>query len=499
MKETGELKVGQRRIAALARYTESALLITATMVGAALRALHLTGHGGLSGDEAINLALTQHSFGHMLHLFTFEANGPIYPLIEWPLVRVFPHSLLMLRLPAVIAGIATVPALYWAGKRIVGRHAALLAAGLMAVSPLAVSYSQLAKPYALAVLFGTLAFGCLARVCEGRFWWVAYVTAMALATYSHVTVLALLVAQAVLLPASQRRRWIWSLAALLVTLTPLLLLLVLAAHTSKGSGIYWLDRPSLSTGLHVAEDFVSGRTALALTTVIIIVAAATRVRDRQLAVAAAWAILAPAALFVAAQVKPVFWIGYTVPALSGAMLLLALAITRLPKPFAIAAALLLGAVFVQRTIEQPDFYHVHGAKLAALALASERHGSPVIFDIPDGLAAAGFYDRSLAPNGHLVVSEWGDPAPPGVSLLDDPGGYGRAPSGPPTQALIERLTQKTGTLFMMFTETARQGDLTQSAGLRWAASACTLRDSWEGGFFFVRVSSCRDHPRHAGA
>jgi hypothetical protein len=490
MKDTQELTVGQRQISALARSTESALLIAATAVGAALRLAQLTGHGGITGDEAINLALTQHSFGHMLHLFRFEPNGSLYPIIEWPLIRVFPHSLLTLRLPAVIAGIATVPALYWAGKRIVGSQAALLAAGLMAVSPLAVSYSQLAKPYALAALFGTLAFGCLARACEGRRWWVAYVATMTLATYSHVTVLALLVAQAVLVPASQRRRWIWSLGALLVMLTPLILLLHVAARTSKGNGIYWLDKPSLSTGLHVAEDFVSGRTALALATVIVIVAAATRARDRQLAVAAAWAILAPAALFVVAQAKPVFWIGYTVPALSGAMLLVALAITRLPKPFAIAAALLLGAIFVQRTVEQPDFYHAHGAKLAALALASERHGSPVIFDIPDGLAAAGFYDRSLAPNGRLVVSEWGDPPPPGVSLLDDPGGYGRAPTGPPTETLIERLTQKTGTLFIMFTETTRQGDVTQSAGLRWAAGACKLTAAHNGGFLFVRISGC---------
>jgi hypothetical protein len=484
-----ERNVGGRHIGVPVRWSDTALVGVTTVVGALLRLVHLTGHAGVTGDEGITLALAQHSFGRMLHLFSFEANGLIYPVVEWPLIRVFSESLFVLRLPAALAGIAMIPALYWAAKRIAGRSPALLAAVLLALSPLAISYSQLAKPYTFAVLFGILAFGCLARVGDDWRWWIGYVAAMTLTAYSHTTALALLVAQAVLVPAGQWRRWLVSLGVLLITLVPLFALL--AAERSKQDGLYWLDSPNLSAGLDVARDFVGGRPGLVLAAVVVVAAVLLRRRDRVLGVAAAWAVLPPAALFVVAQVKPIFWIGYVLPALPGAILLIAVAVTRLPKPVGAAVVLAIGAAFAFRALHDPGYYHVKGAELAAHTLISSGQDSPVVFDIPAGLGAVGFYDHALTRHGHLLESEWGDSPPPGVTLLDDPGGYGRAPDGPPTAALIARLARQTGTVFLLFTETTRQGDVVQSPGLRWAARACTLSAAWEGGFRVVRVSRCR--------
>jgi hypothetical protein len=223
----------------------------------------------------------------------------------------------------------------------------------------------------------------------------------------------------------------------------------------------------------------------------VVLAVALRKRDHVLAVGAAWAILPPLALFLVAQGEPMFWVGYVLPALPGVMLLLGVAATRLPRPLAFAAPLALAAIFLVRAVREPNYYDVHGAQPAARALEVERHGSPVVFDIPAGLGAVGFYDRGLAPHGRLVESEWGDRAPPGVTLLDDPGGYGHAPSGPPTPTLISRLQRKTGTEFLLFTETARQGDVLKAPGLLWAKNNCFVGDRWEGGFQVVRISKCR--------
>jgi 4-amino-4-deoxy-L-arabinose transferase-like glycosyltransferase len=483
-----EANLGRLQVRLRARWSDAAIVGAATAVGTVLRFAHLSGHDGVTGDEGITLALAQHSFGRMLHLFTFEANGLIYSLVEWPLIRVFSESLFMLRLPAALAGIAMIPALYWAARRFAGRSSALIAAALLAINPLAVSYSQLAKPYSFAMLFGVVAFGCLARVDDDRRWWIGYVAAMTLAAYSHTTALALLLAQAVLVPRGQWRRWLVSLGALLVTIVPLVALL--AAEHSKQDGLYWLDRPSIFTGLDVARDFASGLPGLVLSAVVVVAAIFLRRRDRAIGVAAAWALLPPAALFLVAQVKPIFWIGYVLPALPGALLLIAVAVTRLPRPVAVAVPILLVGIFAFRAVHEPGFYHVKGAELAARTLASAHHDGTVVFDIPAGLGAVGFYDHAMAPDGHLIESEWGDAPPAGVTLLDDPGGYGRAPDGPPTAQLIARLARETGTVFLLFTETTRQGDVVQSPGLRWAAKACKLTAAWEGGFRVVRVTGC---------
>src|SRR5437764_935401 len=86
-----------------------------TLVGLLLRVTSL-GHG-LFADEAYSLALAQRGFGHMLELFGFEANGMPFPIVLWPLIRIFGTGEAVLRLPSLIAGTASIPALWWAARR----------------------------------------------------------------------------------------------------------------------------------------------------------------------------------------------------------------------------------------------------------------------------------------------------------------------------------------------------------------------------------------------
>jgi hypothetical protein len=90
-----------------------------------------------------------------------------------------------------------------------------------------------------------------------------------------------------------------------------------------------------------------------------------------------------------------------------------------------------------------------------------------------------------------VVSEWGDQAiPANVILLDNPGGYGHVPVGPPTRRLLSRLLKRTGTVFVYVYSTTHQGDVLESPGLLWAARACDFDVVPYGGVRLARLRNC---------
>jgi mannosyltransferase len=72
-----------------------------------------------------------------------------------------------LRAPSALAGTLAVPVLYLIGRRLLGRTPALVAAGLLAIHPFAVWYSQEVGAYALLSLFALTASLALLRLLDG--------------------------------------------------------------------------------------------------------------------------------------------------------------------------------------------------------------------------------------------------------------------------------------------------------------------------------------------
>jgi len=72
-----------------------------------------------------------------------------------------------LRAPSALAGTLAVPVLYLLGRRLVGRTPAKVAAGLLAIHPFAVWYSQELGAYALLALFALTASLCLVTLLDG--------------------------------------------------------------------------------------------------------------------------------------------------------------------------------------------------------------------------------------------------------------------------------------------------------------------------------------------
>lgn len=83
-------------------------------------------------------------------------------LHEW-LLRTGTQDEWVARLPSVVAGVSVVLATGWLAWLFVGRHAALVAGALAALSPLFLQYAQQARVYAFAMLAGTICAGAAVR------------------------------------------------------------------------------------------------------------------------------------------------------------------------------------------------------------------------------------------------------------------------------------------------------------------------------------------------
>lgn len=127
---------------------------------------------------------------------TAEITPPLSFLLSWATTRIG-RSPELLRLPALLAGIVTIPLVHAVGLRTVGRRAALLAAALTALSPFMAFYSAEARGYGvlMALVLGST-WALLRAIDTGApIWWVAYVACVALAAYTHYTAVFVLAGQ----------------------------------------------------------------------------------------------------------------------------------------------------------------------------------------------------------------------------------------------------------------------------------------------------------------
>ncbi len=409
--------------------TEAWVLLALTTVALALRVTSLS--RSLFTDETYSLALAQRSFGHMLSLFGYEANGTPYSIVLWPLIRIFGTSETLLRLPAVLAGTLSVPALWWAARRFTTPAAALLAAGLLALNPMAVWYGQEARSYSLVMLSAALAFGALPRALDRgskRTAWVGYVAAMTLLAYCEIFAAPLaLPAQALIAWRAGRagfRRWLWSLPAVLVCCLPLLV--AAAVARSRRDALYWLPKTDRSLVTLALQEFSAGfsgltavRWATLLAAVVLVGAALWIIRRGRaavlggtLAMALCWGLLPAVVLLVISFVEPVFWPRYAILSLPGLCLALALGAERLwhsPRGIAMASACVAIVICAAGVADahQRSYLQENWPPIAAWLRAERAPGQPTIIDDALVLPSLGYYDPAFrAANGDLVVQEW---------------------------------------------------------------------------------------------
>ena len=178
------------------RYLE--LVVYITILGAVLRFYNL-GFNSLWLDEAASFVnVNTGSFFQMWANVFNDHHAPLYFIVLW-LVHFINSSEFWLRVPSVIAGIASIPVIYFLGKEIVNEKVGVFAALLLAVSPYHIYYSQEARMYTFTTLFVTLAYYLFFRASksdDGRYWvlmWLACAAAFWTHYYTGFVVIPLVI------------------------------------------------------------------------------------------------------------------------------------------------------------------------------------------------------------------------------------------------------------------------------------------------------------------
>ena len=221
-----------------------------------LRAVGLD--SGLWIDEIYSLvdsfrpALTQ-----IVTVFPRDNQHPLYSVLAHIAIAAFGEAPWVIRLPALLFGVASVPLLYALGLQVTDRREALLAAALLTVSYHHVWFSQNARGYTALAFFALLSTWLLLRNLErpsaGTL--VAYSVAAALGAYTHLTMVFVLAGHALVMAGrnlwrdGDGRRWrdgTWPWIGL--ALAGLLILLCYAPILTQVQQ-FFLHRPSALKGV----------------------------------------------------------------------------------------------------------------------------------------------------------------------------------------------------------------------------------------------------------
>jgi 4-amino-4-deoxy-L-arabinose transferase-like glycosyltransferase len=168
-------------------------------------------------DEGWSLYFATSDLGTMLELTAVDIHPPLYYVLLSAWIGLFGSSALGVRLLSVLIGTVTIPVLYAVGRRLLGRPGGLVAAFLLAISPMHVYYSQEVRMYGLVTLLGVAAVYLALRLWTSERWrwgvWLGYAVAASAALYTHYYAAFLLVALnlvVLLLWLEGRRRWVLS-------------------------------------------------------------------------------------------------------------------------------------------------------------------------------------------------------------------------------------------------------------------------------------------------
>jgi 4-amino-4-deoxy-L-arabinose transferase-like glycosyltransferase len=194
-------------------------------------------------DEAVTVGRVLHAnfFDTFAAVPHSESTPPLYYLLAWAWSKPFGTGEAWMRSLSALAGTASILVVYLGARALpVPRRGALIAAAIVAVSPVLIWFSQDARAYALVFLFSALSFLFFARARRsgaGRdlAWWGAC-SALALAT--HYFSGFLIGPEAVLLLLGRNRRG--AALATLAVVAMAVLLMPIALEQSEHDHAGWI-------------------------------------------------------------------------------------------------------------------------------------------------------------------------------------------------------------------------------------------------------------------
>ena len=331
-----------------------------------------------------------------------------YYLLAHAMATLFGDSILVLRLPSMLAATATAAVTALLARRLWGPGAALLTGLLIAAMPVVSRYGQEARGYALATLFSALATLLLLRALESGRWrrWAPYAIGILMVGWSHQVALLLLLGHAVAVAVTNRRMLVrWTAAALFAVAG--VLPFTLLGLDQRAAQLDWLRAAEPADLASVAETvFLSGVIGGAVCAL-----AVTALRDRWTTLLFLSALLPVLVLYAVDQLLTPMFVGryltFVVPllcALGGR----ALAGTRLPLGLTVVLVLASIGLPVQDDIRRTHSGLDYG-RAAEIVRAQSRPGDGIIY-----APRQGWHFTDVALRYHL-----GDDVPRDVLLRTD--------------------------------------------------------------------------------
>lgn len=121
-------------------------------------------------DEAIVVKLVDSPslFEVITNRAWYDMHPPGYHIVLWGWTQLMGYSEIILRLPSVVTGVATIGVAYLIGIELANRKVGLISAWLVAINPLLLYYSQEARMYQMATLLVALNFYFFTRMIKDK-------------------------------------------------------------------------------------------------------------------------------------------------------------------------------------------------------------------------------------------------------------------------------------------------------------------------------------------
>ena len=138
-------------------------------------------------DEGINVIFAR-ALSYKDLIFSYSVGDfhpPFYHLILKTAIEIFGSSELIVRLPSILFGVATVYVTYLIARKLYDEKTGYIASTLMATAPLHIYYSQEARMYSLAAFFTSLSvFYFISIIKKDRLvYWIGFILSTALMLY----------------------------------------------------------------------------------------------------------------------------------------------------------------------------------------------------------------------------------------------------------------------------------------------------------------------------
>ncbi len=182
--------VGKESVSANANTNRTTWIALIILTGIALGLRLWNLNSDLWVDEVFTLLdFVRPSFGEILTSFPSQNQHLLYSITAHASLGIFGETAWALRLPAVLFGVLSIPALFFCCRKILGGTEAILAAALMTVSYHHIWFSQNARGYSGLLFFTLLATWFWFEALDKNSWsrWFLYAAAIVFGMWIHLT------------------------------------------------------------------------------------------------------------------------------------------------------------------------------------------------------------------------------------------------------------------------------------------------------------------------